>query len=693
MMSPALRMNSRLPQKQVDVVNLRGGIDLASTFMRIQEGAALDLLNFEPGLEGGYRRVSGYERLDGRPAPSAAMYWTMLVSNAGPIADGDLITGATSGATARVFRKEGNLLGITALVGTFEVDEVINGGPTVVSLPELEGRDDIESSEQWLVSAQNWHRSQIQAVPGEGPVLGAVQYKDRAYAFREDSGVVKMWRSSSSGWEQVTFDQVIFFTNGTMTETQITAGSTIEGAVSNAVATVKKFVRSGGSFETDASGFMVIEMVSGTFNASETIEVLGVGVGDTDGAEFDIEFQPGGRFEFVQHNFYGGAATFNLYGCDGANPAWEFDGETLSPIYFQAPEQNPDWNTPQFIAAHKGHLFLSFPGGTIAHSGLGEPLSFSALLGAAEFGLGSECTGMAPRSGDVLAIYTQARVFGLYGSSAADWNLQIISETFGAKPYTVQLLGTVYATDEKGVAPLERVNAYGDFESATVSRFVKPVLERYQGRIVGTVVVRERNQYRIMFDDGTGLLMSDDQYMGEGVPSFSTIRFEHVPTCLSNGPDQFGRETILFGTAEGYVMQMERGFNFDGQPVEFAYRSPFMNQRAPHMRKSYRRIYVDLETEKYVRLQITTELSYSDFKVPSSPVGEVAIFGGGGYYDLVDWDNVYWDAVTFSSQGVSLTGTGRNISILVYGLSDSIRPFTIQTLEIHYLARRLKRGE
>jgi hypothetical protein len=676
-----------LPSMQVDIVSLRGGIDLASTFVRIPPGSALNLLNFEPELEGGYRRVSGYERVDGRKAPSTALYYTLEVNNGELVALNSTLVGQSSGASGRVIAKDGNTIGLTNVVGAFVVGETA-GSVTVTRGLFLDGLDEVEASDAWQLLAESYYRGLIQPVPGTGPILGCVQYKDRAYAFRESAGLVQMYRTTPAGWEQVPFGQVLFFSAAAG---EIGEGATITGVTSTATGTVRRFVRNAGVYGTDASGYMVIDS-SGTFTDGEDIEVDSVVTAVAEGNSAPITLTAGGnRFEFDQYNFFGGADTFRLYGCDGVNPAWEFDGEVFAPIYFPAPEVNPSFNKPRYIVGHKSHLFLALPGGRMVSSGVGEPLALTAILGAAEFGLGSEITGMAIMAGDVLAIYTRRMTFGLYGATEDDWNLQVVSESFGARDYTVQRIGTVYALDDKGIAPLARVQAYGDFESATVSRFVKPILDEYQNRVVGSVTIRERNQYRLFFDDGTALVMMDDAYQEGSLPSFGTVRFPVAPTCINNSPDENQNEVILFGSQSGFVYQMERGYNFDGETVEFAYRSPFMNQKSPHIRKAYRRIFLDLDTSRSVRLQISTEIAYGKREVPANPASNVNVIGGGGYYDIDNWDEIYWSADTFASRAVSLAGTGRNISILIYGNSPTVRPFTIQTIEVHYLPRRMKR--
>lgn len=685
-------------EKKFDFVSVKGGIDRASTVLKVYPGAALSLYNFEARLGGGHSRISGYERVDGRAAPSAAVYYTVGVADAAGISVGDTLTGGSSGATSKVVIKSGNTLGVTVLSGNYTLNESANG-TTITAVESESGQADNDTDDTWQLAAEDYYRDLIGAVPGSGSVLGAVQYKDTKYAFRYDgSSGVDMYKSSASGWTQVTFYHYIFFDGGTLADGDIAAGTTITGATSSATGTVKKFIKNSGSYGVDASGYMVVDVASGTFQDNENIQAGGVTKCVADGANVAISLSNGGKFRFDQYNFYGSADTKYLYGCDGINFAWEFDGTTLCPIFYPAPTKHPSWNIPKYIRAHKHHLFLTYVTGDAAHSSIGEPLVFSALMGASQWGLGDIPTGLAERAGDVMAVYTKDKTYGLYGTSSADWNLQIISDTAGAIDDTVQEVGTFYALDQRGIVPIDRVDAYGDFESATVSRAVKPILDNKASTaslssvVVGAVPVRGKNQYRLFFTDGTGLIMTDDKDVNLVLPQFSAIEFPDAPTCLSNFEDDSGNEVILFGDSSGYVYQMEKGYNFDGDNIEFAYRTPYMHQGSPHIDKTYRKLFVDVNAERSFTMSIDFALSFgNEYKVDNDPQsGSWA--GAGGLYDVGNYDEVYFDGSDFSSVGIELAGTGNNISILFYGDSNVIRPFNIETMEIHYFARKPKRG-
>jgi hypothetical protein len=683
----------RVPRTEVELIQCRGGIDLASTTLKIAPGFALDLHNFEPELEGGYRRINGYERGDGRKAPSTAVYYTVVVADSSAIEVDDTLTGDTSGATSKVVIKDDdtNTLGVTNLSGNYTLSEAANG-TTITATENQTGQVDPDISDTWQLAAADYYRDLIQPVSGTGDVLGAVQYGGKWYAWRQSGSVAKMYESSASGWVEVALYRRLFFDGGVLAEGDIVAGTAITGATSAATATVKAIVKNAGSYGTDASGYLVVDVTSGAFQDDEDIEVSAVTKAVADGVDEAISFTVGGQFEFIVHNFYGSSGTTYLYGADGVSPAFQFDGTLVVPIYFPAPDKDASWNTPKYIRAHRTHLFLSFPGGQLAHSGIGEPLVFSALLGAADFGLGDECTGMAPRSGEVLAVYTKSRTYGLYGYSAADWTLQVISENFGAKDRTVQAIGTVYALDAKGIAPLERVQAYGDFESSTVTRMVKPIIDTFKNVVVASVTLKERNQYRLFFNDGTALIMGDDQYLGESLPAFTKIRYPDAPTCISSTEDSSGDEVILFGDSEGYVYQAEKGWDFDGKTIEWVYRTPYFNLKTPHLLKSYRKLFVDCTADRPFTMLTTFTLSFGDdANTPNNGLSMDFTGSGGGYWDIDNWDEMYWDAEVYASRGIDLAGTGKNIQFVFYGNSAIIRPFVVQSLELHYHTRRLKR--
>lgn len=109
----------KMPQVKADYYALQGGLDLVTPAISVSPGAALDAQNYEPYISGGYRRIDGYERFDGRQSPTSATYWILPFSQTGSVVVGDNIVGVTSGATAVVLAVFSTYLVLARVVGTF----------------------------------------------------------------------------------------------------------------------------------------------------------------------------------------------------------------------------------------------------------------------------------------------------------------------------------------------------------------------------------------------------------------------------------------------------------------------------------------------------------------------------------------------------------------------------------------------
>ncbi|MCG9964621.1 hypothetical protein [Shewanella cutis] len=129
-------------------LSLRGGLNLADSDSDMKPGECRELVNYEINTSGRYQRVTGFERFDGRPSPSAVR--------------------------------------VVDLAGfPFETDEAALAALNA----EVETR-----------------RALITAVPGSGPVIGVFMFAGIVYAMRNtsDGNAAKLYRATSTGWAEVT---------------------------------------------------------------------------------------------------------------------------------------------------------------------------------------------------------------------------------------------------------------------------------------------------------------------------------------------------------------------------------------------------------------------------------------------------------------------------------------------------------
>jgi hypothetical protein len=706
---------------------LGGGVDVVSPALSIPPGRALTLINYEPWYNGGYRSLDGYERYDGRPKPSDATFIGFDVSTVAGLSLGDTVTGGTSGATGVVcgiWDDDGtygaDALAVTKVTGTFDEGETLTGGTgtrTVDSTPVTEYAPSSELEDEFLLGAQDEYRDDIAAVPGSGEVRGIWRRGDTVYAIRNNAGGTAgiLHRNSSSGWTTsgITLTHYLYFDvgGGGTAQAMPQEGVTINGETSGVTAVVHRVVEHEGATATnDLTGYLVLRTISGTFLDGENLRVVTTKFAEAASASTQVAFPIDGEYRFKNHNFYAYPTLFRTYGVNGESFAFEIDeSHFVSPILLPqvAQAEQPLFNTPHLLEVHRNYLFLAFPGGRVVHSAPGEPLTFSGFLGAAEFGLGAELTGLNSIEGGVLVMSTERFTEGLYGSSTDDWEKKRIGGRTGARLFTAEQLDTVYGLDDLGITSLARTDKFGDFQGSTVSQLVQPTVQSLRPHATQATVVRARNQYRLYFDDGKFLIMyvptqgSVATARGTNTPLEVEFGVGEYPTPVErifNTEDEDGTERTYFASDDGYVYEDRIGTSFDGDEIESYCRTAFTHLGSPAMRKKYRRLDLEISADRPLQLSFVHDLSYGSSELSSATSAittaeteTLDVLAGAGFWDVSNWDEFYWDGQNISTARADLNGSGANIGFLIYHASAVARPHVLQGMTVHYDLRRLER--
>lgn len=355
-----------------------------------------------------------------------------------------------------------------------------------------------------LARAADQLRIPIAAVPGEGPVRGVWMYNGVKYAFRNNVGSTEgtMWSSTAAGWVQETFGERLGFTSGGAAE--LLEGETIDQGGTSAI--VRRIVLQSGTWAGGtAAGYLVIsDRTGGNFSAAAVDQNGGqVDILTADGIQTAITLPAGGRYEFVNENFTGHTSSRRMYFVNGVGFAHEWDGAYLVPI-----ETGMTIDTPAHIAVHKLHLFLSFDGGSLQHSAVGDPVLWSVILGAAELGLGVDIVALEPLSAvsqsDAMAVIGRNRTKILYGASVSDWDLRNFYKDRGAIEWTTQHMAKPTYLDDRGVTELDSSDKFVNFEAGTISSDVETFITPRKDNAVASTIARYKNQYRLYFDASEG---------------------------------------------------------------------------------------------------------------------------------------------------------------------------------------------
>lgn len=679
----------------VDVVPLQGGVDQVTTPILVQPGKLLSASNYEPDIFGGYARMKGIERFDGRQSPTDAPYYVMDANITGTLVVGDTVTGNTSAATGKVIYIDltttPDTVVVTRVTGTFGVEDILVGVSTVGSITATIYQGASSTAEHSLYKALTAaeYRTDISAVPGEGAVRGVWEYKNDIYAFRNNVGSTecRMYKATTGGWTQITFGKELQFDAAVG---EISEGQTVTGLSSGATGVVQRALLRTGTWTSAGVGALFFDTITGTFTDNEAVQVGGVTKVTANGASTTVTLAPNGKFDFDNYNFFASADKLRMYFADGQNYCHEFDGTRIVPIRTGLADDKP-----KFVKGHRSHLFIGIQS-SLQYSGIGNPYSWTALTGAAELGLGDTITGIKPQRGDAttgsLLATTENKTYILYGTSSADFKLVLYSDNTGAYPYTIQNIAHAYYLDSKGITQLMASQNFGDFQAGIMSQAVQPTMDEKRNLAAASCTVRSKNQYRVFYSDGTGMIMQilptdSGNIVAGGLMPFDYSPITNMNTVVSYVSDT-GQERIFAGGANGYVYELDKGTSLDGSDIDAHILLTFNYMKSPYIRKRYRRIVIQFRASGTIDVDIGYDLAYGrvEHGIPNS-----TNVVGGGFWDSFTWDNFTWDAAYLQEFNVDTPGVGENISVLIKGNSNQDDTFTIHTVITNYSIGRMQR--
>jgi len=366
------------------------------------------------------------------------------------------------------------------------------------------------------------------------------------------------------------------------------------------------------------------------------------------------------RYQMISYNFFASEDRNAIYGVNGAGPAFWYDGTTLD---FILTGVDIEKDKPRHIAPHQHRLALGYIWGEVYTSEPGEPTKWDGALFAGTFGFGDKITGLMPIAGDALAVFTESSTNTLLGAPGADQGAEqkVINHKVGAIEYTVQNIGNrpIFASF-RGIETMETMDQFSDFFTAPLTYDVSPwLLDRLQSAagvettdksVVNSVVVRNKNQYRLFFADGYVLTLT---YVGpEKEPQntiqqywFNSDRLEYARCyATASGVTTRGKDRAFYsvearpstpntktlGAPEiDYVYELDRGRSFDGGTIEANFLLTYnftQQQQAPMFVKRYNVLHIHGTVAGYASLRVSRAVNYEDIDAPVLPY-EDAYFG------------------------------------------------------------------
>lgn len=691
---------------------MAGGLNEEDPQFTQKPGAAALMQNYECLPGGGYRRIGGYERWFGTPSVEGEVTYKKLAFLNGsrePAAVGEEIFSLNS------FNVQGAVVGYELVSGTWgggdaagflvivdlSISEQPEDGDIIRTADGVQYGDTYPGAledasisdsqyEEWLERAKDYWRDNFALPVGEdsgtGPVLGVFTFDDQLYAWRSDAAdptKQTLYKLDSIVSSPVAVTPYLKYDNGTF---EFLRGDTITGFTSGATATIIDVNVAFGTFAgpSFAAGRLFLSNITGTFQDNEVIKVGPQVCANADGTVVTHAISSGAgnaRHSTIETNFYGNENRRAIYGVDGYNDPYVFDGTNL--MFFD----NTMPTKPQFIEEHRNHLFLAYPGGSIQNSSTGLPMVWSVRSGASELGIGDDPTGMASNGNNTLAITAKSSVHIITGTSDLDWNVRVIASDATTVDRTLAGIGgqTLFL-DYSGVNwLLPAPPTFQDYTTQQISRTVRKTIEKKAPSAVFALAIPSKSQYRLFFDDKTALVAS---FYANKLVGWSMCKYAHQMTCGAAGLVQ-GLDGVFLGTDDGYVMQADFGSSFAGESIQSIIQLPFCYHGHPDREKRFHKITLEMETPATIDLRVHMDFDYGTGAQTGNFVA--ATGATGGQWDVSEWEQFFWDSGVLTAPEVNIDGVGRNTAITLYHDSRTAEPFTISAALLQFSLYGVKR--
>lgn len=603
-------------------LELKGG--LISNMSRLQQGikspgSARTLINFEPSVKGGYRRINGYAKYD---------------SNAVPVFGESVVQGSGQTGTTLVV---GNLFEAPSAADTFTIDGVtgtyvIDAGGVSYSSTNKEATLTLTTS---LASspadkAAITFTNKTSNIEGLHHFYNSSTKTGTTLAHRGGS----LWSSTGSGWtnESEPSYGTVLVDGGSQTGTSLV----VDGITSDT------YVPHVGDTFTVAGiekvyTVLAAPTVSSGGGTLSIYPALTASPADNAAVTFLSTSMSGAtKCRFADFNFDG---TERVIMVDGVNyPKVWGPSEALTVV-----SGSTDLLGASTVVSHSDHLFFG-NGSKLVFSTPFSQNDFSSATGAGIIQLQSSVTGLISFR-EKLIVFTERSIHQLTGTSFADFTLNEISEDLGcAEPDSIQEVGgDVLFMGPDGLRFLGATARIGDFNLSLASRNIQDNITQFRSDYsnIVSLVIRGKSQYRIMgFTAGAteasavgyiGTQFSDQESTGfawgqtKGIKAYRT-------TSVFTGSS----ETVLFCGETGYVYTLESGNTFDGTTISATFYTPFMAINDPRLRKTLYKAttYYDPEGDVSGTLTFKYDFQRPDVIQPLSGGGSFSVFGSAIYNDV-----------------------------------------------------------
>lgn len=601
-------------------LELNGG--LISNMSRLQQGlkasgSARRLINFEPSVKGGYRRINGFNKYTSSYIPTYGSPVVQGSSQSGTsLVIANIFVSITNGSTFQIAGVSGTYTVASSSFSNTNKETTLTITPTLASSP----------ADKASITFSN----KTSKTEGLHFFVDTANNVSTTLVYRDGN----LYSSTGSTFTNQTvpnYGSTNVKTSGQSGTTLIVQGFTSDTDVARVgdtftIAGVEKVytVLSAPSISSGHGSISIYPALASSPADTATVTFIGRSMAG------------GTKARFINFNYDGTERTVMV---DSTNyPITWGTNEGLKVL-----DSSSSVLGSEVVAAFKDHLFFG-KGSNLVFSAPFLQNDFTPANGAGSIRLPSRITGLITFR-DKLIIFTNSSIHQLTGTASSSFQLAEISEDLGcSEPDTIQEVGgDIMFLARDGLRFLGATARIGDFNLSVASRNIQDNITEFTTSYADVVslTIRSKSQYRIMgFASGQIDSVAEGyigtQFADQDASSFSWAQTKGIKAYRTASATSGSSEVILFVGETGYIYRLETGNTFDGSVISASFFTPFMSINDPKVRKTLFKATTYYDPEGNVDGNLTFKYDFQRPNViqPLSGGGEVAIFGSAIFGDV-----------------------------------------------------------
>ena len=573
-------------------------------------GSARELKNFEPSVEGGYRRILGFDKYDSNIVPP----YGASVVNAASQSGTTLIISAI-----HIIPVAGDTFSIAGVTGVYTI------AASGVAYVAATNTATLTLTTSLASSPANAAAVTFISTTTDYLTLGVGVFIDRVIVARNND----IFTTAGSGYTKINIPSygTVLVNAGSQTGATLAVDGLTSAPILGDVFTV--------------AGIDKVYTVTATATVSSGGATLAISPNlasspaDNAVVTFISTAREGAtKTRFCRYNYTG---TEKIAIVDGFNYPALWDNTTFT-ILHSAPS---DVLAATFVESFKSQLFFA-KGSTLTFTAPFTDSDFTAASGAGSLAIGAEITGIISFR-EQLIIFTETSIFQLTGNTSADFQLKPITRDIGCiDTDTIQEVGgDVMFLGPEGLRLLSGTERIGDFGLAVVSKKIQNQMTNLitNSTSFSSILIRGKSQYRI-FGYNTNVTeeaaegVLGTQFSGQGGDNMAWAETRGIKAYVADSRFYSNVETIVFANDDGYLYQLEEGNSFNSKNIPTTFSTPFVPIEDPRIRKTFYKAFLYTDPQGSVSFNMSLKLDFDEKNVIqptqidfNNATGTVAFFG------------------------------------------------------------------